>query len=70
MVFGVPGAGCGACFVDAEFCLYTRFSGAFEEAEYVLAMFVFLFLLLVVLALLFRGSLVGAFVYCFVDFFV
>ena len=70
MVFGVPGAGDGAGFVDAEFGRDARFGGAFEEAEDMLAVFVLLLLSFVVLGLLFGGFLVGVFVYCLVDFFV
>lgn len=70
VVFGVPGAGHGAGFVDAEFGLYACFRGAFKEAEDVLAMSVFLLLSFLMLGLLFRGFLVGIFVYCVVDFFI
>lgn len=70
VVFSVPRANDSACFVDAEFSPYARFSGAFEETEDVLAVFVFLLLSFVMLILLFGGFLVGVFVYCLVNFFV
>lgn len=69
MVFGVPRANYGACFVDAEFSFYASLCRAFEETEDVLAVSVFL-LFFGMLGLLFGGFLVGIFVYCLVDFFV
>ena len=70
VVLGVPGAGDGAGLVDAEFGLDARFGGAFEEAEDVLAVFVFLLLRFLMLVMLFVGSLFVGLVYCLVDFFV
>lgn len=70
VVAGVLGADNGAGFVHAEFGLDARFRGAFEEAEDVLAVFVFLLLAFGVLGLLFGGFLVRVFVYGLVDFFV
>ena len=70
VVLGVPGAGDGACLVDAEFGLDARLGGAFEEAENVLAVSVFLLLGLVALSLLFGGLFVRVFVYGLVDLFV
>lgn len=70
MVPSVLRADYGACFVDAEFGLYACFSGAFEETEDVLAVFVFLLLSFMMLGLLFGSFLVGVFVYCLVNFFV
>ena len=67
MVFSVPGANYGACFVNAEFSLYTRFGGAFEEIEDMLAVFM---LFLFVMLGLFGGYLVLVLVYCLVDFLV
>ena len=70
MVSGVLGADGGAGFVDAEFGFDARFGGAFEEAEDVLAVFVFLLLAFGMLGLFFSGLLGRVFVYCLVDFFV
>ena len=69
MVAGVLGADGGTCFIDAEFGFDARFGGAFEEAEDVLAVFVFL-LAFGMLGLLFGGFLVRVFIYCLVDLFV
>ena len=70
VVPGVPGAGDGAGLVDAEFGLDARLGGAFEEAEDVLAVFVFLLLRFLMLEMLFVGSLLVGLVYCVVEFFV
>ena len=64
------GADDGAGLVDAEFGRHARFGGAFEEAEDVLAVLVFLLLAFGVLGLLFGGFLVRVFVDGFVDLFV
>ncbi len=70
MIFSVARTGDGTGLVDAEFGLNAGLGGAFEEAENVLAVLVFLLLGFVVLGLLFRGSLVVVFVDCVVDLFV
>ena len=70
VVLGVFGAGYCACFVDAEFGLDASFGSTLEKAENVLAVLVFLLLCFVMLLLLFGSFLVGAFMYCFVDFVV
>lgn len=70
VVFGVPRAGDGARFVNAEFSLYARFGGAFEETEDVLAVPVFLLFCFMMFVLCFSSSLIGIFMYCLMDFFV
>lgn len=70
VVFGVPRASYGARFINAEFGLYARFGGAFEETEDVLAVPVFLLFCFMMLVLRFSSSLVGIFMYCLMNFFM
>lgn len=70
VVFGVPRASYGARFVNAEFGLYARFGGAFEEPEDVLAVPVFLLFCFKMLVLRFSSFLIRIFMYCLMDFLV